>query len=158
VTGTYLCLKWAHVVSSTVLLGMGVGIAFFFLRAQKTGDVRVIAAVSRDVVLADAVFTASAVVAQPVTGFLMVWLGGYPFSFPWVWISLVLYAVVGCCWLPVVWLQIRMRDLAIAAAANGTALPPVYFRYYRWWFGLGWPAFAGVLVIFWLMITKPAAW
>jgi uncharacterized membrane protein len=156
VTGTYLWLKWAHVVASTVLLGMGAGIAFFFLRAQRTGDVRVIAAVSRDVVLADAVFTASAVVAQPVTGFLMVWLGGYPFSLPWVWISVVLYCVVGCCWLPVVWLQIRMRDLAIAAAANGTVLPPVYFRYCRWWFALGWPAFAGVLVIFWLMIIKPA--
>lgn len=156
-TGAYLCLKWAHVVSSTVLFGMGAGIAFFFLRAHRTGDVRVIAAVSRDVVLADGVFTASAVVAQPITGFLMVWLGGYPLSLPWVWLSLVLYAVVGCCWLPVVWLQIRMRDLAIAAAANGTALPPVYFRYYWWWFGLGWPAFAGVLVIFWLMLAKPGA-
>jgi uncharacterized membrane protein len=137
VTGAYLSLKWAHVVSSTVLFGMGAGIAFFFLRAQRTGDARVIAAVSRDVVLADGVFTASAVVAQPITGFLLVWLGGYPLSLPWVWLSLVLYAVVGFCWLPVLWLQIQMRDLAIAAAASGTALPPVYFRYYRWWFGLG---------------------
>lgn len=136
-TGAYLSLKWAHVVSSTVLFGMGAGIAFFFLRAQRTGDARVIAAVSRDVVLADGVFTASAVVAQPITGFLLVWLGGYPLSLPWVWLSLVLYAVVGFCWLPVLWLQIQMRDLAIAAAASGTALPPVYFRYYRWWFGLG---------------------
>ena len=151
----YLWLKWAHIISSTVLFGMGAGIAFFFLRAQRTGDVKVIAAVSREVVLADAIFTASAVIAQPVTGFLMVWLSGYPLSLPWIWISLVLYAVIGCLWLSVMRLQIRMRNLAIVAATNNTALPPAYFIYYRWWFALGWPAFAGVLVIFWLMVAKP---
>jgi uncharacterized membrane protein len=148
-------LKWLHIVSSTVLFGTGAGIAFFFLRAQRTGDVRIIAAVSRDVVLADAVFTASAVVTQPVSGLLMVKVAGYPLSLPWIWGSLVLYCTIGCLWLPVVWLQIKMRDLATAAATRGASLPPLYYRYYRWWFALGWPAFAGVLVIFWLMVTKP---
>jgi len=154
-SSAYLWLKWAHIVSSTVLFGLGAGIAFFFLRAHRTGDARVIAAVSREVVLADALFTATAVVTQPLTGLGMVWLAGYPLSLPWIWISMLLYAVIGCCWLPVVWLQIQMRTLAIDAAGNGTALPPHYYRYYRWWFGLGWPAFAGVLVVFWLMVTKP---
>jgi len=151
----YLWLKWAHIVSSTVLFGLGAGIAFFFLRAHRTGDVRVIAAVSREVVLADALFTASAVVTQPLTGLGMVWLAGYPLNLPWIRLSMLLYVVVGCCWLPVVWLQIQMRNLASAAANAGAALTPQYYRYYRWWFGLGWPAFGGVLVIFWLMITKP---
>lgn len=155
-SGAYLWLKWLHIISSTVLFGTGAGIAYFFLRAQRTGDARVIAAVARDVVVADAIFTASAVVIQPVTGFLLLWLGGYPFTLPWVWVSILLYLAIGCCWLPVVWLQIRMRDLATDAAKSGRALPPEYFRYYRWWFGLGWPAFAGVLVIFWLMVAKPA--
>jgi uncharacterized membrane protein len=153
----YLWLKWLHVVSSTVLFGTGAGIAFFFLRAQRTRDVRVIAAVSRDVVVADAVFTATAVVTQPISGLLMVKLAGYPLSLPWIWGSLVLYCAIGCLWLPVVWLQVRMRDLAAAAANNGAPLPPLYYRYYRWWFTFGWPAFAGVLVIFWLMVTKPGA-
>ncbi|HUK01560.1 MAG TPA: DUF2269 domain-containing protein [Steroidobacteraceae bacterium] len=153
----YLWLKWLHIVSSTVLFGTGAGIAFFFLRAQRTGDVRVIAAVARDVVVADAVFTASAVVTQPISGLLMVKIAGYPLSLPWIWGSLALYCAIGCLWLPVVWLQIRMRDLATAAASSGVSLPPLYHRYYRRWFAFGWPAFAGVLVIFWLMVTKPGA-
>lgn len=152
---TYFWLKWAHIVSSTVLFGMGAGIAFFFMRAQRTGDVRVIAAVGREVVLADAIFTASAVILQPVTGLTMVRLDGFPLSLPWLRYSIALYVLIGCCWLPVVWLQIRMRDLAIRAMREGTALPAVYFRYYRWWFYLGWPAFIGVLVIFYLMVAKP---
>lgn len=135
---------------------MGAGIAFFFVRAQRTGDVRVIAAVGREVVLADAIFTASAVILQPVNGLAMVRLAGFPFSLPWLRYSIALYALIGCCWLPVVWLQIRMRDLAIRATLEGTALPAVYFRYYRWWFYLGWPAFTGVLIIFYLMVVKPA--
>lgn len=150
----YLWLKWLHIVSSTVLLGTGAGIAFFFVRAQRTGDVRVIASVARDVVLADFVFTAVAVVVQPVTGVLMMHLVGYPLSLPWIRTSLVLFAAVGCCWLPVVWLQLRLRDMAVAAAAMGGPLPPEYDRYYRWWFALGWPAFAGVLATVWVMVVK----
>ena len=152
----YLCLKWVHVVSSTVLFGMGAGIAFFFIRAQKTGDVRVIAAVGREVVIADAIFTASAVVLQPVTGLTMVRLAGYPLSLPWLRWSIALYALIGCCWLPVVWLQVQMRNLAARAMLEGTALPTVYSRYYRLWFYLGWPAFTGVLIVFYLMVVKPA--
>jgi uncharacterized membrane protein len=152
----YLWLKWAHVVSSTVLFGMGAGIAFFFLRAQRTGDVRLIAAVGREVVIADAIFTASAVILQPLTGFAMAVLAGYPLSVGWLRWSIVLYALIGACWLPVVGLQIRMRNLAIRAAEEGTSLPAAYFRCYRWWFALGWPAFIGVLIVFYLMVAKPA--
>ena len=152
----YLWLKWAHVVSSTVLFGMGAGIAFFFIRAQRTGDVRVIAAVGREVVIADGIFTASAVVLQPLTGLAMVRLAGYPLSLPWLRWSIALYALIGCCWLPVVWLQVQMRNLAARAMLEGTALPALYSRYYRWWFYLGWPAFTGVLFIFYLMVSRPA--
>jgi uncharacterized membrane protein len=151
----YLWLKWAHIVSSTVLFGMGAGIAFFFLRAQRTGDVRVIAAVGREVVIADAIFTASAVILQPLTGFAMAVLAGYPLFVGWLRWSIVLYVLIGACWLPVVGLQIRMRNLAIRAAEEGTSLPAAYFRCYRWWFALGWPGFIGVLIVFYLMVAKP---
>ena len=152
---SYLWLKWLHVISATVLLGTGAGIAFFFLRAHQTRDVRVIAAVSRDVVLADMIFTASAVIVQPLTGFAMAAMVGFPTASFWIRTSLVLYCVVGACWLPVVWLQVRMRDLARRALAEGTELPAAYRRYFRWWCGLGWPAFIGVLAILYLMIAKP---
>jgi uncharacterized membrane protein len=151
----YPLIKWLHIVSSTVLFGTGAGIAFFHLRAQRTGDTNIIAAVGRDVVLADRVFTATAVVLQPMTGIVLALMAGFPLSSPWLVWSMVLYVLVGCCWLPVVWLQTRMRDMAIVAAANGSALPAAYQRYYRWWFALGWPAFIGVLVIFYLMVAKP---
>jgi uncharacterized membrane protein len=151
----YLPIKWLHIVSSTVLFGTGAGIAFFFLRAQRSGDARIIASVGREVVLADVVFTATAVILQPVTGFALALMAGFPLSASWLMSSMVLYVLVGCCWLPVVWLQIRMRDLAVEASTRETALPAVYQRYYRRWFALGWPAFIGVLVIFYLMVAKP---
>lgn len=152
----YLFVKWMHVVSSTALFGTGAGIAFFFLRAHRTGDVRIMASVGREVVLADMVFTATAVVLQPVTGIALALIAGYPLSSPWLLFSILLYGLIGCCWLPVVWLQIRMRDLAVDATYNGQPLPVLYEIYYRRWFMLGWPAFIGVLIIFYLMVAKPA--
>jgi uncharacterized membrane protein len=152
----YLWVKWLHIVSSTVLFGTGFGIAFFFVRAQRTGNVAIIASVGRDVVLADAVFTAAAVVIQPASGIALALMAGYRLSSPWLLLSIALYFVVGACWLPVVWLQIRLRDLAVAAATSSNPLPVEYKQYYRWWFALGWPAFIGVLVIFYLMVAKPS--
>jgi len=113
------------------------------------------AAVSQDVVLADMVFTATAVVMQPVTGIALSLMVGFRLSTPWLVLSMVLYGLVGCCWLPVVWLQMRMRDLAIDATHRGQPLPRLYDTYYRRWFMLGWPAFIGVLIIFYLMVAKP---
>ena len=151
----YVLIKWTHIISSTVLFGTGAGIAFFFLRAQRTNDARIIAVVGRDVVLADLVFTATAVVVQPVTGVTMALMAGYPLSTAWIVVSIALYALIGCFWMPVVWLQVRMRDLAAEAADNEQPLPTMYVIYYRRWLALGWPAFIGVLVIFYLMVAKP---
>ena len=152
---TYFVLKWLHVLGSTVLLGTGAGIAFFMLMANRSEDVRVIAGVARIVVLADYVFTATAVIAQPVTGVLLARITGYSLGEGWILASIVLYLLTGAFWLPVVWMQARMRNLAIAAAANDAPLPAEYHRLYRWWFAFGFPAFTAVLAIFWLMITRP---
>jgi len=151
----YLLLKVAHILGATVLLGMGAGIAFFMLMAHRTGDARLIAHTAGVVVIADLVFTASAVVLQPVTGALLALLAGYRLTTGWIALSLLLYLVTGAFWLPVVWMQIRMRDLARAAAAAETALPAAYHRLWRLWFACGFPAFAAVLAIVWLMTAKP---
>jgi uncharacterized membrane protein len=151
---SYLLIKWLHVVGATVLLGTGVGIAYFLLRAHRTRDPRLISVVAAEVVRADMWFTATAVFLQPVTGLLLMMKGGGSLAQSWLSTSLVLYAIVGCCWLPVVWLQKRMRDLAREAVAAGTPLPQDYFRYFRWWMALGWPGFTGVLLIVWLMVSK----
>jgi uncharacterized membrane protein len=152
----YFALKFAHIIGAAVLLGTGAGIAFFMLMAHLDGRPAVVAGVARIVVLADFLFTASAVVVQPITGILLVLNIGYSPYETWIVTSIGLYLVTGAFWLPVVWMQIRMRDLAVEAARDGVALPRAYHRLFGWWFAFGFPAFASVLAIFWLMITKPA--
>lgn len=152
----YLALKYLHVIGAAVLLGTGAGIAFFMVLAHRTGEPAIVATVARMVVVADFVFTATAVVAQPVTGLLLVWVAGWSLWEGWIVLSILLYVLTGAFWLPVVWMQMRMRDLAQAAARDGGPLPRTYHRLYRTWFAFGFPAFAAVLAIFWLMITRPA--
>jgi len=151
----YLVLKTLHVIGAAVLLGTGAGIAFFMVMAHRTGDARFIAQTARVVVIADYVFTASAVIVQPVTGLALASMAGYPILRGWIGLSLALYVLTGAFWLPVVWMQSRMRDLALAAADHGEAPPAEYHRLYRLWFAFGWPAFAAVLGIVWLMVAKP---
>ncbi|MFM9848094.1 MAG: DUF2269 family protein [Hyphomicrobiaceae bacterium] len=152
---TYLLLKYVHIIGAVVLLGTGAGIAFFMLLAHRTGDAAVIAAVARIVVVADFVFTASAVVVQPLTGLLLVWYVGYSIWDGWIVFSILLYLLTGAFWLPVVRMQMRMRDLATDATHTGKALPLEYHRLFRMWFAFGFPAFGSVLLIFWLMIARP---
>jgi uncharacterized membrane protein len=152
---SYLVLKFLHIIGATVLLGTGAGIAFFMLMAHRTGKPAVIAGVAQIVVIADFVFTATAVVLQPVTGVLLVREVGYSFSDAWIFWSIVLYLVTGAFWLPVVWMQMRMRTLAVAAVAAGTELPRAYHVLFWSWLAFGFPAFAAVVAIFWLMIARP---
>lgn len=151
----YLGLKLLHVIGAAVLLGTGVGIAFFMVLAHRTGEPATVAAVGRMVVTADFLFTATAVVAQPVTGLLLVWHIGYSLWDGWILLSILLYVVAGAFWLPVVWMQMRMRDLAAHAQRQGERLPLAYHRLYRIWFAFGFPAFAAVVAIYWLMIARP---
>ena len=152
----YFLLKYLHVIGASVLLGTGAGIAFFMLLAHGTGDARLVAGVARIVVVADFLFTATAVVLQPITGAALVWHVGYSFADHWILLSIILYLVTGAFWLPVVWMQARMRTLATEAASAARPLPPAYHRLFRWWFAFGFPAFAAVAAIFWLMIARPA--
>jgi uncharacterized membrane protein len=151
-----LLLRWLHLIGACVILGTGAGIAFFMLMAHRTGKAALIAHTARIVVIADWVFTASAVIAQPITGALLAQAVGWPLSEGWVVVSLALYVVTGAFWLPVVWMQLQMRKLAEAAAANDAPLSGDYHRLFRAWFLCGIPAFASVLAILWLMLARPA--
>jgi uncharacterized membrane protein len=152
---TYILLKLVHVVGATLIFGTGSGIAFFMLMAHRSGDAAFIGRTARVVVIADMVFTATAVMLQPITGWLLMHWTGVTFSESWIEASLGLYLVAGAFWLPVVWMQARMRDLALAAAASGAALPAEYQRLFRIWFLFGIPGFGAVLAILYLMIAKP---
>jgi uncharacterized membrane protein len=151
----YFLLKFAHVVGAAVILGTGSGIAFFMLMAHRSGNAEFIARMAGLVVLADMIFTATAVVLQPITGYLLMRQTGVTFTESWVAISLLLYLVAGAFWLPVVWIQARLRDLARAAGNAGAPLPPAYHRLFLIWFLFGFPGFGAVLAILFLMIAKP---
>ena len=151
----YLILKLIHILGSAVLFGTGLGIAFFMLMAHRSRDPAAIAHTAGVVVIADALFTATAVVVQPATGFALMALVGFTTHHLWIAASLALYVLVGLCWLPVVWIQVQLRNLAAEAARDQTALPERYHQLFRVWFWLGWPAFLGVVAIFALMIFKP---
>ncbi|QKD04166.1 DUF2269 family protein [Mesorhizobium loti] len=148
-------LRWAHVIGAMVLFGTGAGIAFFMLMAQRTGRAELVAHVAGTVVIADTIFTATAVIVQPITGVLLARAVGWPLSEGWIVLSLLLYVVTGLFWLPVVWIQIRIRNLARQAALENAPLPAEEKRLFRIWFACGFPAFGAVLAILWLMVTRP---
>jgi len=151
----YDLLLFGHIIGACVLLGTGAGIAFFFVVSNHWGTPETIAHVGRIVVLADTFFTATAAVVQPITGYLLIREVGWSLTEPWIMASLGLYIVVGMFWLPVVWIQIRLRDIALEAGRTGSQLPEQYRRLYRVWLIFGFPAFISVMLIIWLMLTKP---
>ena len=151
-----LVLKWLHVLSSTFLFGTGVGSAFYLFFVSRTRDVHAVAVVSRYVVIADWWFTATTIVFQPLSGFWLAHRMGYPLGARWILWSSGLFLLAALCWLPVVWLQVRMRDIAREADAAGAPLPPAYWNLFGWWTALGIPAFVFFLALFWLMVARPA--
>ena len=148
----YLCVKWLHILSSTVLFGTGVGTAFFMLMANRSRDLKAIRFATKTVVIADWLFTTPAVIIQPITGVILARIAGYPLTTPWLMTAMALYVFAGACWLPVVWIQLKMRALAASATDD---LPAEYWTYNRWWLILGSLAFPAVMVIFWLMVFTP---
>jgi uncharacterized membrane protein len=148
-------LKIVHVISACVLFGTGAGTAFYMFYVNLKKDVYLIAHATRQVVIADWLFTGSSGVVQALTGFAMIGLQGYAFSLPWVWISILGYCIAGACWLPVVWLQMRCRDLAFEALKNKTALPKAYHQYFKAWVILGVPAFLALVVVYYMMTNQP---
>lgn len=151
----YLLIKWIHIISSTLLFGTGLGSAFYKYVTDRSHNIQAIGTTNRIVVLADWLFTTPTIIIQPVTGIMMVLMAGFSLSDSWLLLSIVLYIVAGVCWLPVVVLQIRMRDLSAEAISTKTQLPDIYWQYTKTWFWLGVPAFCAMMCILYLMTLKP---
>lgn len=152
----YLLLKWIHILSATILFGTGIGSAFYMFMANRRKGAAAIYFAARHVVIADWLFTTPAVIIQLVTGIGLVHVGGYAYTDSWVMWGLILYFFAGACWLPVVWMQIKMRDMAKHALKTGEPLPERYWKMDRWWVILGSLAFPAIIIIFYLMVMKPA--
>ena len=151
-----LAIKTLHILSAAVLFGTGLGIAFFMLRSGASSDLQEKFFAARNTVLADYLFTAPAAIIQPVTGAWLIWQGGYDWLELWLGLTYLIYLVVALCWLPVVWLQIELKRMVAECLRSGAPLPPRYARLFKLWFALGWPAFIGLLAVFFLMVAKPA--
>jgi uncharacterized membrane protein len=152
---TYLFIEYLHVLGAIVILGTGAGIAFFMLMAHRSGSVDFIARTAAVVVVADTLFTLTAVIAQPITGAILMKMSSRTITERWLAAALALYAIAALFWVPVIFIQIEMRDLARTAAEKATPLPPRYFALFRRWFHFGIPGFSSVMIILWLMIAKP---
>lgn len=151
----FLIVKWIHIVSSVLLLGTGLGSAFYKYMADRSRNIQAIAHTNKNVVLADWLFTTPAIIIQPITGITMVLMLGYSITESWIFLSITLYLIAGTCWLPVVVLQIRMRNISNKAAVNNTSLPERYWKQTDIWFWLGVPAFISIIIVFFLMTNKP---
>lgn len=152
----YLWIKLVHIISSTLLFGTGLGTAYYLFMANRNrDDLLHLYKVTHNVVIADFIFTTPAVILQPLTGFIMIYLSGLPITMPWLIKSLILYLLIGAFWLPVVYIQIRLKNCLALAITNKQTLNKTYDRLYKLWFIAGWPAFTGVIVIFYLMVLKP---
>ncbi len=152
----YPILKLIHIVNATILFGTGIGIALFSLWSHLSNDIKIIAHTFKKTVIADLIFTTPAVIIQPISGLFLIYHQGYDLFETWLSITYILYIIAGLCWLPVVWLQIQIRNIANHALnKNLQKLPDEYYKYFYIWFILGWPAFLGLIIIFILMIYKP---
>lgn len=151
----YLLLKTLHILSSTLLFGTGLGSAYYALRAWRSGNLQAISVTFRHLVTADWLFIATTAVFQPLSGLALAKLAGWPLNQLWLLWSVGLFLFAGLCWLPVLWLQIRVRNMATQALRDNTELPEQAHRYMRIWIVLGWPAFLAFIAIFWLMVAKP---
>ncbi len=154
----YLALKSVHILSAILLFGTGLGSAFYKYFTDRTGVVSAIAETNRLVVLADWLFTTPTVIIQPITGYLMMRFMGWPMDTSWLAVATVLYLLAGICWLPVVWLQIKMHHTSQNAVAHDMSLPSAYHRMRRLWFWLGVPAFTAMVATVLLMVFKPTLW
>lgn len=150
--------KYLHILSSTLLFGTGVGSAFYLLVVSLRRDARTAAVVAHYVVIADWMFTATTIIFQPISGLYLAHKLGVPWTTPWLYWSIVLFVIAGACWLPVVWLQMRLRDVAKAAVAIGAELPPRYGALLGAWAALGVPALICFLLIFYMMVAKQVPW
>jgi uncharacterized membrane protein len=151
----YVVMKWLHILSSTFLVGTGIGSAWYLLLAKIGKDLHALAQTGKYVQVTAWLFTAITAIVQPATGFYMLHLAGYPLHTRWITWTVALYIIAAGCWLPALWLQTRLRAISLDAAGTGVELPPLYWKYFRVWVALGVPAFGAFAYIFWLMVAKP---
>lgn len=151
----YTTIKTFHILSSTILFGTGIGIAFFMFRSWFSSNIQEKLYASKNTVLADYFFTFPAAVIQPISGAILIYMAGFNWTDLWLTATYVIYFFAGLCWLPVVWIQIELKNMCQEALENGNELPDRYQKLFKIWFLLGWPAFVGLIVVFYLMVAKP---
>jgi uncharacterized membrane protein len=150
----YLLLKLIHILAAVVVTGTGAGIAFFMFMANRSNNPQTIYITAKHVILGDWIFTTPAVVTQIITGVLLMNTQGYSFSAPWFYWVIGMFSFIGVCWLPVLRIQYKLRELA-KVSVDSNQITPEFKLLMKTWTFLGIPAFTAILIIFWLMVFKP---
>jgi len=152
----YLILKLIHILAAVVVTGTGAGIAFFMFMANRSNNPQAIYITAKHVILGDWIFTTPAVITQIITGVLLMNMQGYSFSAPWFYWVIGLFSFIGVCWLPVLRIQYKLRELA-KISVDSKQVTPEFKSLMKTWTLLGIPAFIAILGVFWLMVFKPFA-
>jgi uncharacterized membrane protein len=148
----YLSLKYIHIMSATIMFGTGIGTAFFMLMAYCSKNIEAIKTTARTVVIADWLFTLPTVIIQPITGIMLMQVLNYSYRSFWFHASVGLYVLAGLCWIPVVFMQIKMRE--ISKSTTSQVLPASFHRLMRYWIGFGIIAFSALILVYVLMVWK----
>lgn len=152
---SYLLIKVVHVVSATILFGTGLGTAFFLYMANRSRNIEAIQITIKHVILADWLFTAPTVLIQPVTGIILMNKIGMPYHSMWFYWVAGLYVTAGACWIPVVFIQYRLRRV-MQGLSRDAQIPADWHRLIKTWQRLGYVAFGCVLGLFYLMVFRPS--
>ncbi|WP_308516379.1 DUF2269 domain-containing protein [Sphingomonas flavescens] len=152
----YSIVKTVHILSANILFGTGIGTAFFFWRAHRAGNETGRLFAAKTTVLADLLFTTPAVIVQPLSGAWMIWRAGLQWNDLWLTTTYALYLLAALCWLPVVAIQLHLKGMLEREAAGHGLDRTRYERLFRIWFMLGWPAFGGLVIVYFLMVMRPS--
>ena len=151
-----LALKFVHVLFAAIMFGAWLAAACFMVFARRSGNTSVVALVSLFVVRIELFVVAPAMVLQPITGFpLEAVIGLSNVDNFWIDSSIVLYAIVVLAWLGALRVEFVIRRMARQASLGGTKLGKDYRRLFRIWSGLAALIFAGLVLLYLLMIWQP---
>lgn len=148
----YLTLKIIHILSATIMIGTGLGSAFYLFVSYKTALFTTVKDVLKIVIIADLIFTTPSVIVQLVTGLMLADRLNLT-NTRWYWVVLSISFLVLVLWLGAVVIQYRLKRIII----DKKSLPALFDKLMSIWFYLGVPSFGLAIFLYYLMIYKPFA-
>ncbi len=145
----YFLLKLIHILSATLMIGTGLGSAFYLYLTYKKSAVQTVKEVLNFVILADTIFTTPSVIIQLITGIMLSDLLGLLYT-DWFWLVLAVSVIVLVLWLRAAFIQFKLKKLL----EEENKLSPKFHHLMNIWFILGVPSFGGAIYLYYLMVYR----